>query len=578
VFQIRSKTITKSSRRIVGTLGVALMFSACATGHVDASSGVVPGDTLVGNYLAGRQAQMEGDMDAAGVFLSAALAADPENFDLVRRTFLVYLSDGRMDEALALARQIAVQEPLDTFAVFSIVSASFEAGNYEDARNYLLDLDGSGINSYLVPLLLAWSQVGEGNTDIALELLSPLATGQGTGMLHDAHAALINVSSGRLDEAEKLFGTLMESQGSMTIRTTELFGSLYEQKGEFDKALALYYGYVDEHGVSRYMTDAITRAEQRVSSGIATMTALEGAAEGMFDLASSMRQQNSFETALLLGRLGLQLRPDFPSLQLMVGSTLENIGRYGDANDVYATIDPGVPYAWNAQLRIAANLDDMGETDKAIDTLKQMAKDHPNKSDPYIELGDVYRGSEQFEQAVENYNSAFRLIPQLTGRHWSLLYARGIALERSGEWELAEADFLKALEFRPEQPYVLNYLGYTWVEKGMNLGRAGDMIRKAVELRPNDGYIVDSLGWVYYQLGNFTQAVSELERAIELLPDDPIVNDHLGDAYWKVGRTREARFQWRRSLSLQPDGDTAPLIKTKIESGMVESSSGDTSG
>ena len=568
MFQLRSNFFRLPAKCIVNTLGAALLYSTFAAGPADANQGVTAGDTLAGNYLAGRQAQIEGDMDAAAVFFGAALLADPEEFALIRRTFLVYLSDGRMDEAHALAKRIIDLSDQDTFAAFSVATTHIASGRYEEARQILLKLNISGLNSYLVPLLMAWSYVGDGDTDQALAMLSPLSINQGTKMLHDAHAALVNVAGGRLEEAEKLFGTLMESQGSMTIRTTELFGALYEQLGEFEKAAALYHGYVNEHGSSRYMTDAIKRAEQHESSGIASMTAQEGVAEAMYDMASSLRQQNSFETALLLGRFGLHLRPAFPSLKLMMGSTLESMGRYSDANEVYATIHPDVPYAWNAQLRIATNLDDMGDVDSAIATLKEMSKNNPDKSDPFIELGDVYRSAEKFEQAVENYNAAFARIPELSGRHWSLLYARGIALERSGEWELAEADFLKALEFRPEQPYVLNYLGYSWVEKGMNLDRASDMIRKAVALRPNDGYIVDSLGWVYYQLGDFSQAVTELERAVELLPDDSILNDHLGDAYWKVGRTREARFQWRRSLSLEPDADTAPLIQSKIDSGM----------
>jgi Flp pilus assembly protein TadD len=161
-------------------------------------------------------------------------------------------------------------------------------------------------------------------------------------------------------------------------------------------------------------------------------------------------------------------------------------------------------------------------------------------------------------------------IGELERRHWSLLYARGIALERSKKWNRAEADFLRALEFEPEQPYVLNYLGYSWVEKGINLKKALAMIRKAVELRPNDGYIVDSLGWGLYQLGKMDEAVRELERAVELRAEDPIINDHLGDAYWQVGRRQEARFQWSRALSLDPDPELIGVIQAKLKKGMAK--------
>jgi len=148
------------------------------------------------------------------------------------------------------------------------------------------------------------------------------------------------------------------------------------------------------------------------------------------------------------------------------------------------------------------------------------------------------------------------------------LYARGISLEQTKQWPRAEADFLKALEFRPDQPYVLNYLGYSWVDQGLNLDKARGMIKKAVSLRPNDGYIVDSLGWAHYRLGEYADAVRELERAAELRPEDPVINDHLGDAYWRVGRQTEARFQWLRALGLEPKPGLAAILKEKIKSGL----------
>ena len=132
----------------------------------------------------------------------------------------------------------------------------------------------------------------------------------------------------------------------------------------------------------------------------------------------------------------------------------------------------------------------------------------------------------------------------------------------------AEESFKKALELRPDQPYVLNYLAYSWVEKGLHLDEASEMLRNAREQRPNDAYIIDSVGWVHYQLGAYDNAVIDLEEAVELLPQDPIVNDHLGDAYWQVGRKREARFQWNRSLSPDPEPDTISIIENKIKFGL----------
>ena len=125
-----------------------------------------------------------------------------------------------------------------------------------------------------------------------------------------------------------------------------------------------------------------------------------------------------------------------------------------------------------------------------------------------------------------------------------MFYFRGICYERSKQWPQAEADLKKALQLYPDQPLVLNYLGYSWIDQGVNLDEGMNMIRRAVEQRPDDGYIVNSLGWANFRIGNYDEAVKELERAVELKPDDPTINDHLGDAYWRVGRVLEARFQW----------------------------------
>jgi Flp pilus assembly protein TadD len=152
---------------------------------------------------------------------------------------------------------------------------------------------------------------------------------------------------------------------------------------------------------------------------------------------------------------------------------------------------------------------------------------------------------------------------------WSLFYSRGIALERSGQWKRAEADLLHALELKPDQPLVLNYLGYSWIDRGENLERGLKMVEKAVELRPEDGYIVDSLGWAHYRLGDYPNAVQYLEKAIELVPEDPTINDHLGDAYWQNGRSIEARYQWRRALQFGPQEDEVKPIEAKLESGLA---------
>jgi Flp pilus assembly protein TadD len=197
-----------------------------------------------------------------------------------------------------------------------------------------------------------------------------------------------------------------------------------------------------------------------------------------------------------------------------------------------------------------------------------MAIERPDDPSPMIDIGDIMRSQENYPEAVLAYESALSRLTDVTENYWSLHYALGISLERTHNWPRAEENFKKALELRPDQPYVLNYLAYSWVEKGINLDQATEMLRNARDQRPNDAYIIDSVGWVHYQLGSYEEAVVDLEDAVELLPQDPIVNDHLGDAYWQVGRKREARFQWKRALSMDPEPDTIPAIEEKIKNGL----------
>ncbi|MEM6466505.1 MAG: tetratricopeptide repeat protein, partial [Pseudomonadota bacterium] len=207
-------------------------------------------------------------------------------------------------------------------------------------------------------------------------------------------------------------------------------------------------------------------------------------------------------------------------------------------------------------------------TDEAVEVLSALVRKSPDNADVRVALGDLHRRTEAFDEASVAYSDALELLGDRAG--WFLYYSRGITYERTDRWDQAEADFRKALEIEPDQPLVLNYLGYSLVELRRNYDEALEMIQTAVEQRPEDGYITDSLGWVFYRIGRFEEAVAPMERAVELAPIDPIINDHLGDVYWKVGRTLEAEFQWRRALSFEPEPKDAERIRRKLEVGLDE--------
>tara|TARA_B100001123_G_scaffold247864_1_gene276835 strand:- start:245 stop:931 length:687 start_codon:yes stop_codon:yes gene_type:complete len=214
---------------------------------------------------------------------------------------------------------------------------------------------------------------------------------------------------------------------------------------------------------------------------------------------------------------------------------------------------------------MANSLEESGRTKEARSELRKLATQQLTRIEPLLALADILRIKEQYNDAIVVYDEAISRIDPIDTRHWSIFYARGMSLERNGDWERAELDFLQALRLQPDQPLVLNYLGYSWVEQGTKLVEAKSMIQRAVEQRPNDGYIVDSLGWVLYRLQEFEAALVHLERAVELRPDDPVINDHYGDALWAIGRHSEAKFQWLRALSLDPEKKLQESVQKKLK-------------
>ncbi|MEX2449508.1 MAG: tetratricopeptide repeat protein [Rhodospirillales bacterium] len=542
-------------------------------GHNPALSAAKPlelGKSFTGHYIAGRHAQSEREMNEAATYLEQALKLDPKNPALLRRTFILMIAEGRMQRAFALAERLIAVSDNAPIASLALISRDFRDKKYAAASARLDTLPDRGLNAFLVPLLRAWALQGQGETQAALKALLPLSKRKGSEVLYDLHAALIHEVAGQNTAAEPLFEKIRASQNGSSLRMAKLLGSFYERRDNPEKALALYEEHLKHNPNSRLFEPDIARIKSGKKPEAVIADAIDGVSEGLFGIASSLRQQNAEETALVIGQLGLYIKPDFPIMRILIGGILDQDERYDSANAVYGKIDKTSPFSWPAQLRIASNLDKLDRTEEAVAMLEAMAKQHADKPDPLIDLGDILRSRERFAEAVKAYDRAFARIKEIKSQHWSLFYARGISLEQSKQWPRAEADFLKALEFEPEQPYVLNYLGYSWIDRGKHLTKAQDMIRKAVSLRPNDGYIVDSLGWVYYMLGNYEDAVPELERAVELRPQDPVINDHLGDAYWRVGRVTEARFQWSRVLDLKAEKDLAAKVRKKLKNGLIE--------
>ncbi|MSO74831.1 MAG: tetratricopeptide repeat protein [Alphaproteobacteria bacterium] len=522
-----------------------------------------------GNYLAGRFAYASHDIGSAAEYMRRALDDDPADRSLLQRTVTLLVADGRIRDAVALSSRLVEAEPAARIGHLLLAFDAIRNGRRDAAKTNLKSIPRDGVYVLLVPAIEAWVAVADDNNKNAFDLLAPLSKREAYSGYYNFQAGLIADTSGDAKTAEGHYKKALEATPGGSLRTVEAYGALLERAGRTDEARNIYDAYLAENEESVWLETVQARLERGDKPGLVLTNPLDGIAEALFDAASAVPQESGNDAGLLYARLALDIRPDFEVARLLVGETFEALKRFDDSYAIYRSVSPKSAFSWTARLRAAGSLAELGRVDEAVADLRVAIAERPERADGVITLADVLRQAERYGDATEMYDAAFARIKKLEPRHWSLFYVRGICFERIKNWPRAEADFLKALELEPEQPLVLNYLGYSWVERGTNLKNALDMIERAVELRPNDPYIIDSLGWALYQTGDFSGAVYNLEKSVELLSSDPIINDHLGDAYWRAGRKAEARFQWERSLSLNPEDDVASKIRLKLNRGLA---------
>jgi tetratricopeptide (TPR) repeat protein len=522
----------------------------------------------LGAYLAARHAQVQRDYGDAARFMDRALAADPGNMDLVRRSFLFRVGDGDIASAVPLADRIADLDRRSGFADLVLVLQAMQQGHYDVALRRANDLPHAGVERLAAPLLAAWAEVGQGQIAPAIAALTEAKPPDALPELTVLHRAILADLANRIDEAAEQYEKLTGAQAHLTWRTVELAGNFYERHQRSAAARTLYQRLEADGDNGAVVAAALKRLDDGIIPKRLIDTPQDGAAEVLFDLASLLNQRETMDVALIYTQLSLYLRPHFAIAQLLLAEIADELNHREQALALYRSVDRASPLAWSARLREAAMLDGLDRTDEAAALLHRMAAERPLDREPLVELGDVLRSHDRFKEAVAAYDEAFARFGKNPPRDWRLYYSRGIALERSQQWPRAEADLQRALSLEPEQPLVLNYLGYSWIDQGLHLDQALGMVERAVALRPNDGYVVDSLGWAYYRLGHYAKATANLERAIELVPEDPTINDHLGDAYWRTGRHLEARFQWNRALQFKPEADEKIKIDAKLEHGL----------
>ncbi|MEX0590332.1 MAG: tetratricopeptide repeat protein [Xanthobacteraceae bacterium] len=530
-----------------------------------------------GNYLAARIAGQERDMAAAAAYYRGALRADPRNPDLVERTFLVVLATGNIEDSLPLAERLVGFERSHRIARLALAARAIKRAQFASARTHLTLSVRGPIADLTATLMSSWTLAAGGDVKNAVVGIDRLQGPDWYAAFKDLHAGLmLDVAGQRRDAGTRLERAYEADKNSL--RTVDAYARWLARNGNKKKALEIYStfsGVLPNHPLVE-ATVAEIEAGRMPAPFVRAVQA--GTAEVLFGLGAALGRQGGEDLGLVYLNLALYLDPEHPLALLSLGDLYESLKKPELAIEVFARLPANSPLKRNAEIQRALNLDVLERADEARERLASLVQKHPEDLEAVTALGNVLRARKRYAEAADVYSQGVALIKEPSRQNWTLFYFRGICFERSKQWPSAEKDFLKSLELNPDQPQVLNYLGYSWVDQGVNLDKGLDMIKKAVELRPNDGYIVDSLGWAYYRLGRYDDSVKELERAIELRPEDPVINDHLGDAYWKVGRRLEANFQWRHSIDLKPEPEDLPAIQAKLTDGLKDDSPAPTAG
>ncbi len=543
---------------VLGEVGVEVA-------RIAPASGVGPG--FAGDFLASYHAQSQYDWKSANEFLERVLVQDPENPELLRRSMVLAMGAGDLKVASERARKLAdltPNDPANALGIMILTVDDIHAAKLPEALNQIDKMPAGDMTEFIRPIIRSWILAGQGTFDV--KNFNPTT-------VHLYHAALMAIMLKKPEQARELADKIAATEG-LSAMESERVADIYASIGDRTRALDIYKQLVAERP-NETLEEKITAVGTEggdlsdVLRPLMVKTAAQGVALAMYDMANILYNDKTESSTKLFAQMAVALDPQLIDARLLLADSLARNGRVDEAITYFRDIPKNHKAYLPAQRYAADLLAEAGEQDKARQILSDLFTQY-NDVESLIRIGDLYRTEEKYKDALSWYNKAANHIgSKIPEDYWHLLYARGMAYERQGDWGKAEVDLKAALIFRPDHPYLLNYLGYGWADQGVHLDEALKMIERAVTLRPSDGYITDSLGWVYYMMGSYKESIPYLERAVELLPYDSTINDHLGDAYWFVGRKTEARFQWERAYNYAEDEKLKAVITEKLVKGLA---------
>jgi tetratricopeptide (TPR) repeat protein len=518
-------------------------------------------------YLSARFAAEDHDMSEAAKFYRRSLAGDPANPELLSLSFFYSTTAGDFGAAANLARRVVGNIPDDRASRLLLAADALKHNDYAQTRKQLALSAKSPFTTLTVSLIDAWAAAGAGDDAAAEADVKQLEAESGAEAMAAFHRALLAEYENKPVEAEAAYHKAM-SGGAVGPRLVEAYGRFMERSGRTAEASTLYSRFTGNGGLAPVALAGLARIKAGAKPPPLVSTPQEGAAEALFGIAASLTDASNADVSILYLRLSLYLRPDLALGDILLADRMESLHKYDEAISIYRLIDKSSPYYRMAAVQAAIDETRNENLDGAIADLKVLTASDPNDVESWTALGDAWREAQKFDAAIDAYDHAIATLSKPTPKDWALYYARATAQESLNHWDAAEADLDEALRLSPDQPEVMNFLGYSWVDQGRRIPEALAMLEKARSLRPFDGYIVDSVGWAYYRLGRYDDAAKTLEDAVLLVPGDPTINDHFGDALWRTGRHIDARFQWDHALTFGATGGEKDTIEQKLKTGM----------
>ncbi len=537
------------------TLLALSLLSACAARGVAVEDPSSAGKAYAA-FLQARFADSQFELKDAARYYRQASAADSSDPILRRQAFLSSFMAGDAD-----APSLAASIPGDPVATLVLIVEAARQGAWHAAILRIHSLPGEGVTQVLSPLLLAWAEQGAGQTDAALATLKPFLSGSGARGIDVLHAALIADLAGRTTVAAQYYALARKGFSGPNLQLARILASWEARQGDPDAASATLAAL----GSGNNELAIIVPALEKEVSHRPVASATDGMAEAFLAIAASLQQQDSPDFSVVMLRLALTLRPEMTPARLLLADVFDGQQQPEAALSVLAPVPMSDPLVALVDLRRGMLLDAVGKTKEALALLDRVATRHPDMPQPLEVTGDILRAHERWSEAIGAYDRAIARLSGPQASNWTLFYDRGIAYDQIHDWRKAEDDFREALRRQPNQPYVLNYLGYSWAVQGHHLAEARQMVAKAAELRPNDGAILDSLGYVMLRQGDVPGALRWLLRAVTLEPDDATINGHLGDAYWAAGEKLQAWYQWQHALTMHPSAAEAARLEAKLK-------------